>query len=411
MKKQRLMPQGHWDWSMPVKFSQGWRVGDLIFVGGQISADAHGRAIGKGEIAAQTRTVFEHIRTVLKAAGADLGDIVRLNTYYQQRGEGPEITRFWEEMTRVRMEYLADPGPVGTAVRVVGLAYEDLLIEIEAIAALGPKQRLMPKGHWDWSMKVPFSQGWKVGDLIFVGGQISADRRGRTIGKGDIARQTRNVFEAIRRVLNEGGADLDSIVKLNTYYCQPDEGAGITRFWEDMTRVRMEYLADPGPVGTAVRVEGFAYEDLLIEIEAIAALGPKERLMPNNHWDWSIKVPFSQGWKVGDLIFVGGQISADDHGRTVGKGDIALQTRNVFAHIRHVLEEAGAGLADLVKLNTYYQFAGEGAEVTRFWEEMTKVRMEYLVDPGPAATAVRVAGFAYEDLLIEIEGIAAVGSR
>jgi enamine deaminase RidA (YjgF/YER057c/UK114 family) len=411
MNKQRLMPKGHWDWSMPVKFSQGWKVGDLIFVGGQISADAHGRTVGKGDIATQTRAVFENIRTVLKEAGADLKDIVRLNTYYQQRGEGPEITRFWEEMTRVRMEYLADPGPVGTAVRVVGFAFEDLLIEIEAIAALGPRQRLMPKGHWDWSMKVPFSQGWKIDNLIFVGGQISADNRGRTIGKGDIALQTRNVFEAIRRVLNEAGADLDSIVKLNTYYCQPDTGTGITRFWEAMTRVRMEYLADPGPVGTAVRVEGFAYEDLLIEIEAIAALGPKTRLMPENHWDWSIKVPFSQGWKVGDLIFVGGQISADNRGRTIGKGDIARQTRNAFGFIRGVLNEGGADVADLVKLNTYYQFAGEGEQVTRFWEDMTKVRMEYLADPGPAATAVRVAGFAYEDLLIEIEGIAAVQIR
>jgi enamine deaminase RidA (YjgF/YER057c/UK114 family) len=393
---------------MPVKFSQGWKVGDLIFVGGQISADAHGRTIGKGDIATQTRNVFEHIRTVLREAGTDLKDIVRLNTYYHQRGEGREITKFWEEMTKVRMEYLADPGPVGTAVRVAGFAYEDLLIEIEAIAALGPKTRLMPKDHWDWSMPVPFSQGWRVGNLIFVGGQISADEHGRTIGKGDIATQTRNVFEFIRRVLNEGGADLKDIVKLNTYYHQPDEGRGITRFWEDMTRVRMEYLAEPGPVGTAVRVEGFAYEDLLIEIEAIAALGPKTRLMPANHWDWSMPVPFSQGWRVGNLIFVGGQISADKHGRTIGKGDIAAQTRNVFGFIGRVLNEGGADLKDLVKLNTYYQFSGEGRAVTDFWEKMTKIRMEYLVDPGPAATAVRVAGFAYEDLLIEIEGIAAV---
>jgi enamine deaminase RidA (YjgF/YER057c/UK114 family) len=404
MQKLRLMPPTHWDWSMPVKFSQGWKVGDLIFVGGQISADARGRTVGKGDIATQTRNVFEHIRTVLRAAGADLGDIVRLNTYYVQHGEGPDVTRFWEEMTKVRMEYLADPGPVGTAVRVAGFAFEDLLIEIEAVAALGPKTRLMPADHWDWSMKVPFSQGWRVGDLVFVGGQISADRRGRTIGKGDIAAQTRNVFESIRRVLQEGGADLKDIVKLNTYYRQPDDDRGTTRFWEEMTKVRMEYLADPGPVGTAVRVEGFAYEDLLIEIEAIAVLGPKIRLMPAGHWDWSMKVPFSQGWRV----FVGGQISADDRGRTVGAGDIAQQTRNAFGFVQRVLAEGGADLKDLVKLNTYYQFAGDGPAVTAFWERMTKVRMDYLANPGPAATAVRVAGFAYEDLLIEIEGIAAV---
>ena len=36
----------------------------------------------------------------------------------------------------------------------------------------GDRQRLMPAGHWDWSIPVPFSQGWRCGDLVFVGGQI-----------------------------------------------------------------------------------------------------------------------------------------------------------------------------------------------------------------------------------------------
>jgi len=92
------------------------------------------------------------------------------------------------------------------------------------------------------------------------------------IAPGDIARQTRNTFESIRRVLAEAGADIRDIVKLNTYYQIKGEGETLRRSWEEMTRVRMEYLADPGPVGTAVRVTGFAYEDLLIEIEAIASV-------------------------------------------------------------------------------------------------------------------------------------------
>lgn len=136
MEKTRIMPEGHWDWSMPVKFSQGWKVGNLIFVGGQISADDHGHTIGAGDIEIQTRNVFENIRKVLNEAGADMSDIVKLNTYYVFDGEGDELRDFWEKMTRVRMEYLADHGPAATAVRVMGLAYEGLLIEVEAIAAV-----------------------------------------------------------------------------------------------------------------------------------------------------------------------------------------------------------------------------------------------------------------------------------
>jgi 2-iminobutanoate/2-iminopropanoate deaminase len=140
----------------------------------------------------------------------------------------------------------------------------------------------------------------------------------------------------------------------------------------------------------------------------------KTRIMPAGHWDWSMPVKFSQGWAIDGpvrWIIVGGQISADEHGRTIGVGDIALQTRNVFESIKKVLAEAGGTMADVVKLNTYYVFDGRGDEIRDFWERMTKVRMEYVADLGPAATAIRVAGLAYPDLLIEVEAIAVVPAR
>src|SRR5947207_3542529 len=139
MKKTRIMPTGHWDWSMPVKFSQGWSIeGPVrwIIVGGQISADEHGRTIGKGDIGLQTRNVFESIKKVLAEAGGTMADIVKLNTYYVFEGKGDDIREFWERMTAVRMEYIADLGPAATAVRVMGLAYPDLLIEVEAMAVV-----------------------------------------------------------------------------------------------------------------------------------------------------------------------------------------------------------------------------------------------------------------------------------
>jgi enamine deaminase RidA (YjgF/YER057c/UK114 family) len=128
------MPAGHWDWSIPVPFSQGWRCGPFVFVGGQISSDDKGRTLGAGDIEVQTRNVFEHIRTVLREAGAEMRHVVKFNTFYVFEGEGDDIREYWEAMTRVRLEFFEEPGPVGTAVRCVGLAYPDLLIEVEAIA-------------------------------------------------------------------------------------------------------------------------------------------------------------------------------------------------------------------------------------------------------------------------------------
>lgn len=137
-------------------------------------------------------------------------------------------------------------------------------------------------------------------------------------------------------------------------------------------------------------------------------LTPKQRLMPDGHWDWSMPVPFSQGWRVGNLVFVGGQISADERGDVVGAGDIEVQTRNVFQNLTKVLAEAGATWEDVVKINTYYAFEGTGPEVQDFWQRMTRVRMEFLPDPGPCGTAIRVGGFMADGFLIEVEVIAVI---
>jgi enamine deaminase RidA (YjgF/YER057c/UK114 family) len=135
------------------------------------------------------------------------------------------------------------------------------------------------------------------------------------------------------------------------------------------------------------------------------------RLTPTESWDWSVPVPFSQGWRVGNMVFVGGQISADEQGRVIGEGDITLQTKNVFEAIGRVLEEANASWEDVVKLNTYYVFDGEGDDIRLFWEKMTETRLKYIPNPGPAATAVRVAGLAYPGLLIEADVIAIINGK
>ncbi|PQP48683.1 RidA family protein [Mycolicibacterium austroafricanum] len=135
------------------------------------------------------------------------------------------------------------------------------------------RQRLMPAGSWNWHIPTPFSQGWRVGDTVFVGGQLSADEDGNVVGEGDIEVQTRNVFEAVTRVLESGGATWRDVVKLNTYYCCNETGAAVREFWEKMTRIRLQYLPTPGPAGTAVRVAGLMYDGFLIEVEAIAIVG------------------------------------------------------------------------------------------------------------------------------------------
>ena len=101
MSKRRIMPAGHWDWSMPVTLSQGWRIGNVVFAGGQISADDKGRAVG-GDIETQTRNIMEFIGRVLHEAGADFGDVVKQNVYYVVDGESPPADEIVRRIDAVR---------------------------------------------------------------------------------------------------------------------------------------------------------------------------------------------------------------------------------------------------------------------------------------------------------------------
>lgn len=119
---------------MPTPWSQGWRVENMVFVGGQLSAGEHGNVVGAGDIEVQTRNVFDNVTTVLTGAGVTWNDVVRVNTFYCFDGTGGGVRQYWEKMTRIRLEYLPDPGPVGTAVRVNGLMFDGFLVEVDVIA-------------------------------------------------------------------------------------------------------------------------------------------------------------------------------------------------------------------------------------------------------------------------------------
>lgn len=69
-------------------------------------------------------------------AYAEMTDIVKFNTFYTFEGSGAEVQEFWEKMTKVRLEFFEEPGPVGTAVRCSGFMLDDILIEVEAIAVI-----------------------------------------------------------------------------------------------------------------------------------------------------------------------------------------------------------------------------------------------------------------------------------
>lgn len=108
---------------------------------------------------------------------------------------------------------------------------------------------------------------------------------------------------------------------------------------------------------------------------------------------------FSNVLRAGDLVVVSGQVSRDIDGELVGRGDAEVQTRQVFDNLRRVLQAAGSGFEDVVRLTVFATEMSVRAAVHR-------VREELFDEPRPASTFLVVAGLADPDFLVEIEALA-----
>jgi enamine deaminase RidA (YjgF/YER057c/UK114 family) len=110
-------------------FSQANRVGDTIWVSGQVGIDD--KLSPASGMAAQARLAFEAMNRTLAAAGASLDDVVELMTFHiDLRGE-------MEEFAKVKDEYFPRDYPAWTAVGVTQLALPELRVEIRAVAIAG----------------------------------------------------------------------------------------------------------------------------------------------------------------------------------------------------------------------------------------------------------------------------------
>ena len=105
-----------------------------IYIGGQDAIDSSGQIVGKGDIKRQTEQVLNNLRTALKAAGADLENIIKWNLYVVQgQPLQPGLEAFQQIWGR-----RPNP-PVITMAFVAGLANPDFLVEMDAIAVVPEK--------------------------------------------------------------------------------------------------------------------------------------------------------------------------------------------------------------------------------------------------------------------------------
>lgn len=102
-------------------------------------------------------------------------------------------------------------------------------------------------------------------------------------------------------------------------------------------------------------------------------------------------------------VYIAGQVAFDSAGQVVGAGDFAAQAEQVFRNLEHALKSVGGSIADLVKTTTF-------VTDIKYLPVLREVRARHLATDPPANTLVAVSSLARPELLIEIEGVALLGS-
>jgi 2-iminobutanoate/2-iminopropanoate deaminase len=110
----------------------------------------------------------------------------------------------------------------------------------------------------------PFSQGVRVGPLVFTAGQASIDAEANVVGVGDIRAQTEQTLSNLSAVLEHCGASIRDVVKVTIWIRDFNDYAG-------MNEVYAKWFEPPEPVRACVRSE-LVFPELLVEMEAVAVI-------------------------------------------------------------------------------------------------------------------------------------------
>lgn len=115
----------------------------------------------------------------------------------------------------------------------------------------------------------PFSRAVRVDNLLYIAGttalsQVTGDYYQRSL-PSTIEEQTRQTLENIRKTVEAAGGTMDDIFKVVIMLKNPSD-------YKKMNAVRAEYFSRRPPISTCYRAD-LMRDDILVEIEAVAALG------------------------------------------------------------------------------------------------------------------------------------------
>jgi enamine deaminase RidA (YjgF/YER057c/UK114 family) len=121
-----------------------------------------------------------------------------------------------------------------------------------------------------WEERVGYTRAVRVGNHIAVSGTTAVDREGRIVGRDDAYAQVLYCFEIIAAALEEAGASLGDIVRTRVYLTRIDD-------WQAAGRAHREVFTNTRPASTMLEVSRLIGDGMLVEVEADAILGGRDK--------------------------------------------------------------------------------------------------------------------------------------
>ena len=120
-----------------------------------------------------------------------------------------------------------------------------------------------------WEREYGYAQAVKVGDTIWLSGQVSHDDRGNIVGLRDMEAQMRQAYTNIQKVLAQYGATIDNVVDEVLFVTDMDAAfAAAVKYRPEI------FSGTPVVASTIVQIQRLAFPELLIEIRCVAKLNP-----------------------------------------------------------------------------------------------------------------------------------------
>jgi enamine deaminase RidA (YjgF/YER057c/UK114 family) len=223
--------------------------------------DENGDVVGKGDVVAQTRFIFEKAGRMLEQLGVGFDRMVKTCDYITTAALAA-----YKGTGRVRKEHLGPVYPGAAGILMPRLVHPEALIQYDFIATRDTPVAVNP--GWTRYQKLTYSPAVRAGKLLFMSGQGSLDPvTERVVHDGDVVAQAEYTYDNVLKVLQAAGAGPQNLVKTIEYVTP----AALPRY-RDVAKVRQKLLREPWPASTGLICEALLRPEMQIEIDPFAVL-------------------------------------------------------------------------------------------------------------------------------------------